>query len=327
MQLREAQDEVPCSLKKLIYEAEHKVLSTFFTMNKLPVGVAMMIVWKTINYKYVRYVDFGVLSGLCENVCSSWPANNVLDRIATSTDIKRLATLKRKKRENEIDKAFNSVSCLSTAQHSKLSFFLVIVEDSGHNIRHISHGTCFQSDAHVSRCHHHILEPGVDTDHTSVLRDFFSVRPQTLNFQQQMTMINCLPAVNVSFNNAACTPRQSVAEGRVLNACKYLFVRADMAGINAAHAAGASCIAYRRRGAARKRIVSTSFAETDDSDSDCCDHDTATNEPVGERTSFTVPVVENFKFLLQRQGLVRVIKKSDFEIDIIWSKFDAVKGM
>jgi hypothetical protein len=252
----------------------------------------------------------------------------VLDRTATSTDIKRLATLKRKRREKEIDRAFDSISCLATKQHSKLSFFLVMVEDTGHNIRHISHGPCFEN-TNASSCRNLILEPNADTDHTKTLRDFFSKFPhdQTLNFQQQMAMINCIPAVNVSFNTSECIARQSVAEGRVRTACKYLFIRAETAtDINTVHAAGAASVVFRRRGSTRRGALTATTLAADECDSDCFDSETVTNEPVGERTSFTIPVIEKFKFLLQRHGLVRILKKSDCEIDIIWNKFDSVKG-
>lgn len=283
-----------------------------------------MIVWKTINYNYIRYVDFGALSGFCEALCGSWTANCVLDTIATSTDIKRLATVRRKKREKEIDKVFDSVSCLASTQYSKLSLCLVLMEDNGQNIRHFAHGTCFEGDTLVSRFQQHILESSVHIDHMQKLADIVSASSLPLNFKQQLVLVNCLPSVNVSFNSATCSSRHGVAEGRVRSSCKYLFVRDDCTDINDIHAAGISSVAFKKRGTSRKGAINTIGGETDNYDSDCCDMD---DNPasIGKRTSFAVPVVEQFKFYLQRQGLVRVIKKNDYEVDIIWNKFDTVK--
>ena len=277
-----------------------------------------------MNYNYIRYVDHGALSGFCESQCNSWSTNCVLDTIATSTDIKRLATLRRKKREKEIDKVFARVSYLSMTQYSKLSVCLLLMEDDGQQIRHYSHGTCFQGETLVTRCQQHIIESGVQIDHMQKLHDIVSMPPLSLNFRMQLAVINCLPAVNVSFTTANCTSRHCVAEGRVRTSCKYMFVRDEFKDINSLYAAGASAVTFRKQGSSRKGAINAFGTESEDYDSDCCEMDD-TPVSIGNRTSFSVPVVEKFKFNLQRQGLVRVIKKSDSEIDIIWNKFDSLK--
>ncbi len=277
-----------------------------------------------MNYNYIRYVDYGALSGFCEVHCSSWPGNHVMDAIATSTDIMRLGAVRRKRRSKTINKVFDSISCLSAAQYSKLSVCLVMMDDE-QEIRHISHGTFFEGETLVTQCKQHIFESGVPIDHMQKLRDIVSASPPSLAFRLQLDAINCLPAVNVSFNSATCNSRYCVAEGRVRTSCKHLFIRDECTDIKEVQAAGASVIAFKKRGSTRKGIVGSFAAESDDYDSDGCDVNDSL-VPIGKRTTFTFPVVEKFKFLLQREGLLRVIKKSDFEVDIIWNKFDTVKS-
>ncbi len=323
-QIREAHDCIPLSLMKQIYQAEHQALSTFFTNSKQPAGLALMIVWKTMNYNYIRYVDCGALSGFCESQFGSWSANCISDTIATSTDINRLGALQRKRRVKEVDKIFDCVSSLSMPQYSKLSVCLLLVENNGEQIRHISHGTCFEGETFVSQCQQHILQSSVQIDHMQRLRDIVSVSALSLSFQQQLVAINCLPAVNVSFNSTTCTSRYSIAEGRIRTSCKYLFVRDDYTDINAIHTAGALAVAFRKRGSSRKGAITTIGGDAHDYDCDCCDM-SDNHVSIGKRTVLTVPVVEKFKFSLQREGLLRVIQKNDLEVDIIWNKFDTVK--
>ena len=304
------------------------MLYSLLALRNLPAGLVLVIVWKTLNYKYVRFVDFGVLAGFSSKLLSTWSGNTVLDCIATTIDIARLGLLQRRTRSKEIDKAFSVVFSLSKTQHSKLSTMLALVEDVGDNIRHVSYGTCFQDNAHMQACRQYILEPGTGSDTLEVLRNFMRQPPVTLNFQQQIQLFNCLPALNVSFTVTPCQ-RLSVAQGRFLTACKNLFIRGEVSNIDAIHAAALSSQPFRRRGTCRKGALTSPFTDNDedvdvDGDPEC--NGAMSNDPVGERTSFVVPVVEKFKSLLQRQGILRVLKQSESCVDVIWNKFDAVKG-
>ena len=325
-QLREAQESVPQSLMKQIIETEQLALSTLCTTVKLPVGAAIMIVWKSMNYSYIRCMDFGVLSGFCEVMRSRCTTNSVHDIIATTTDLKRLTALRRKKREKDIDKVFNKFSCLPTSQYCKLSVCLVLLEDSGQHIRHVSHGTCFDGPTIVENCQRHILESCAHVDHMQQLQDIISSNPVQLSFSQQLATINCLPSVNLSFNTGNHTSRHSVAEGRVRTSCKFMFIRDEFTDINAIHSSGISSVVFRKRGSTRKGVYS-SVCTLNDEDSDYFEMSDESSLPTGQRSSFTLPIVEKFKFCLQRQGLIRVTKRSDLEIDIVWNKYDSVKGI
>jgi hypothetical protein len=316
---------------KAIIESEQQVLSSYFTLSKLPAGLALMIIWKTRNYNYVRFVDFGVLAGISEHICQSWQGSFCLqDRIATTTDIARLSSLNRQMKSRHCNKAFNSISSLASSGHAKLSAFMVVVDDNGEHVRHVSHGSCFQGESHVSLCLTQTVRPLAEHDHLTLLQAIISSETCTWMLCDQLAAINYVPAVNTSFN-CTMTHKYSVAEGRFRTSCKYMMIRGTFACAANIHATGCNSEAFRRRKCPIDRADIADEDEQHDMSDDTEERPISSSNLTSQKTSWlqapvTMSINDKFKFLLQRHGTLRINRKSHTEMEILWNKFDAVKG-
>ena len=321
--MREAQDCVPASLLLAFLKLEQQVLTSLLTLSSPPLGLALIIVWKTLNYNYIRYFDFGTLVGLCDMLCGTWnKCYKVMDRIATSTDIKRLMTLQRFRRKNLIDKAFGCASELEKFNCAKLSCFLVTAEEI-EGVRHVAFGTAFPEDNHLNLSKQLARNPQAEVNHMDVLQTCLS-NANTLSWtlEQQMKALNCLPSQNGSF--AATRQRKyTVSEGRFRTSCKSLFIRGCET-----QAIYEACIAVEIR---RQRIRATPHDNFDDSEWNQPDEINSTEESdstsaTGIRTPLNMTLVEKYKSQLQRAGFIRIRNNVEGSYDIIWNKYDVLKG-
>jgi hypothetical protein len=323
-QLREAQDSVPPLLFKTIINAEQTVLSCLFTSSQLPVGLAFITVWKTMNYQYIRFVDHGVLTGLCEQLWCSWGASQVIaDRIASTTDIQRLSTMRRQRKVAFANKAFACVNEIAAKKHSKLSTYLVVVDFDGEHIRHVAHGQLFQGESHIDLTLRHTLQPDIDQDHMSTMRSLLQTKSRPYKLQDQLAVLNCLPNIDLSFSSSS-NPGLTVREGRFRNSCKSLMIRGE-SSVEVIHATAVSDHVFRRKGVPNTSHTSDSepwaadILDTKDNDSD-------TIQEIGARAPLVMSLVDKFKFLMRQGGIVRIRHRSESQIEVIWNKFDSVKG-
>lgn len=302
------------------------MLYSFFSASKMPAGLALITVWKTMNYNYVRFVDHGVLTGVSEQIWRSWTGSHVVtDRIASSTDLMRLATTKRKRRASSINTAFDKVKDLASNNHTKLSSFLVIVEQDGQHLRHVSHGPLFQGEAHVDLSLRHTLQPGMDQDHCARLKQIVQQQSQQpWKLQEQMEALNCLPNLDVSFSSRT-SKKMSVSEGRFYNSCKSLVIRGQP-DVHTIHAAANSDHVFRRQGVPNDSYVCMDFGE-EDVDDTCSLHEHSPSKQSGTRAVIVMNHVDKFKFLIRADGIVRVCRKSSQNVEIVWNKYDTIKGM
>jgi hypothetical protein len=78
-----------------------------------------------MNYLYIRFVDHGVLSGMCEQLWRSWGASQVItEQIASSTDIQRLSTMRRQRKLAAANKAFGHVHDIAARNTPNLVYIL-----------------------------------------------------------------------------------------------------------------------------------------------------------------------------------------------------------
>ena len=277
-----------------------------------------------MNYLYIRFVDHGVLSGMCEQLWRSWGASQVItERIASSTDIQRLSTMSRQRKLAVANKAFSHVHDIAAKKHTKLSSYLVVVDADGEHVRHFAHGQLFQGEDHVNLALKRTLQPDIDTDHINALKVHLQTTSRPYKLQDQLSMLNYLPSIDLSFSSYLVTG-MSVREGRFRNSCKSLIIRGTSSA-EAIYAAAVSDHVFRRKGVPNTShtsgIVAWAVDMLDSHDND----GEATNE-VGSRVPLVMSLVDKFKFLMRQAGVVRIRQHSEFHVEVIWNKFDSVKG-
>ena len=281
-----------------------------------------------MNYNYVRFLEVGVLVALCDRICGTWNGTNiVLDRIATSTDIKRLPCneKRRRRRTKLINKTFDCVKELSLPNYSKLSCFFALVEGL-QDVRHLSFGSTFAGPEHVDICKSMATNPQVDQDHMSLLvKSLANAEKSHWKLEKQIRLLNFLPNQNMNFA-ARQSRKHTLAEGIFRSSCKSLLIQGK-SDLNAIYSA---CITATFQ--SPQRITLHDFDDDIDDTQwqESLQHNviepSATTADHGTRTPLNMTAVEKYKSLLQRTGFIRVRKNSDTSYDIIWNKYEVVKG-
>ena len=340
LQIADAQDSMPSSLISSLIEVEYQVLTAFFATTVWPVGVAIMAVWKTMNYEYVRFLDYGVLSGVCQLLLQSWSNVNIIrDRIASSTDLSKLSTLQRKRKNSSITKAFDLVSQLAALKHTSLSCFLVFVDDNGDHIRHVSHGQHFELHSIEPLCHEHITRPAIEQNHPVILQNHLENTLTPWKLSEQIDVLNCLPSLNTTTSYMTRKRVYNVHENRYRTSCKCLAIRGLLSDVKNVHAAYTNSSVYHPRKSCHinRLPADPSALTTKVDDHDYLDEDLDPNldfDLVTKDSScpwiqapLKMSPVDKFRFLIKRNGVIRMTKSDvDCTIRIIWNKFDAVKG-
>lgn len=307
------------SLYKAILQSELQVLTSFCSLSLPPRGLALMFVWTSTNFNYVRFLDTGVLCAFSETMMRTWQTKKrtVPDRIATSTDLHRLSTLQRSRRDVLLQKAFDSISAIPKAP--KLSIVLATVGDDIDTIRHTVYGELFTAASVVESARVLISNPQVEADHMDELITSLDMSVAQHTLTKQLHMLNLIPAQRFM---DSCTS-MSVAESRFAYSAKSLILRDPTKE---------SEILEAMESTTRKRTrAKTSSDET--TPNIIARAHAVRAETAGKvltlpfQTSLSTSLLDKFKLQLRQQGLIRVRAQGDRRVEIVWNKFNPVKGM
>jgi hypothetical protein len=322
-QMLTAQSGVPERYNKCILECEQQVLTSFFSQSQPPQGLVVMFVWSSINSNYVRFLDTGVLYGFSDAITRTWQTKKriIPDRIATSLDLCRLSAHQRPRREIVAKKAFDSVSALPKL--SMLSVVLATVGDDIDSIKQIVQGDMFSAQDVVDTAKSLISSPQQERDHIELLLNELEIGTGPTTLSKQLYLLNLVPAQR--FMDSSSTAR-SIAERRFYSSAKSLLIRDPVNETEVLEALDSSI----------RKITRTKNLSCDENGfchNETCRMRGSSREALMHKvvtlpyqSSLSTSAVDKFKLQLRQQGLIRV-RALDFDrAEIVWNKFDPVKG-
>ena len=274
---------------------------------------------------YLRYLQHGVLEGLCASQFhhSNHEAIVVKDCIATAYDIRGFSFNQTRTRHSDTAQLFQLFDHLQpTFAAHEVSAVMVVCQ--GIEIDYRIHGpddtsliSAVQKCAKNPICYEdnllflqrHMQQPG------------FGATP--LSLSEQLALLNSLPAKNIHITHK--TTRTNVCVARHNTSCKTLIMTSYAHPKKITESAAHSIATVSRTSSSKKRplseeSLSKQLASFASKQARLCK---ATTPSSSLRINVDLSVLERFKSSLSSSGLVRVYGDFKVQLNIVWNKFDS----
>ena len=309
LQIRQARDTVPTSLLQQFVTFEYKVLTNLFTRKTLPDAFSLTFAWRTLNFVYVRYLDFGSLNGLSCQLASMLNHDNVvMDNICPQQDLKIFATHARKSRSKHIQQLFSRLKSFQQVSTDFFSYQMTVQTDYTDDIQYSTHGF-FAEDSSVKHILQHKMKDLSMSHRSLVFQDASDLAQhctKPLTPRDQIDVLNVLSSVNFNTNlrfstmtlpwQMFCSSAKSVLIQQSVNMSSFLH-EVTLPDISSLRKKGRSMKSNRRTSDVGKRIAAFQTAQL----RECA----SILDPQVSRLKVSCSIKDIFRAQLQQRGIIR----------------------